>query len=315
MTVIVNQSSYVGKPVNVNVGRQMKDLGPVIGLIGVVPGTVLNAEARANLKTFFEGLAYNDNPYARCYALHGLVGWEEANGDPKTESLPNGVTKYLADGKPTYTVRFDGGGFDFFRILRSFKNSQNFLHWFVLHETREIGGKVSYTDSGDYDLKPLSFHQLFPFGRKFATSSNAEPAGLYIVLNDTHQINEGYGYIDLDFDIKEATSGITDVHLEVTSISATKYAVKAFAGYTKQDMSVMFPTELSAPAAFPVKDLTSGTTLTVTGVAPKVGYFEVTLSAAPTAGHKLRFSMGTPSVLDGLGVSWFESDYIDITAP
>lgn len=315
MTYLVNQSAYIGKPKNVNVGRQIKDFGPVIGIIGVKPGTILNAEARANLKTYFEGLSRNDNSYNRCYALHDIVGWEEANGDPKTESLPNGVTKYIADGKPVFTARYDGGGHDQFRILRSFKNSHRFLRFFLIHETGEIGGVVSATATGDYDLKPIEFSQVWPMARKFATSSASEMAGLYLALTDSSQINDKYGYIDLDFDIEDATAGLVDVHLEATNSAATKWNVKAFAGYTKQDMSAMFATELAATSAFVVKNITAGTTLTVSAVTAKTGYFEITLSAAPTTGHQLSISLAAPSVLNGLSVSWYESDTIIVTQP
>lgn len=314
-TSVVDQSAYLGKPKNVNVGRCIKEFGQPVMLIGVKPGTIIDGTALADVKAFFTGLAVNNNAYNRCYRLGRITGWEEANGDSKSESLPNGLTKYIADGKPTYTIRFDGKGFDYHRILRSFKNAQRFLEWFIVHETGEIGGVVVVNADGSYHMKGIKFFQLFTPARKFATSSNSEAPMLMATLDNVRQTNEDYAYIDLDFDIEEATAGVVDVHLEATNSTSTKWNVKCLAGYTKQDMSAMFPTELAATTAFVVKNLTAGTTLTVSGVSAKTGYFEVTLSAAPTTGDKLTIQLASVSVLSGLGVAYYESDIIQVTQP
>ena len=314
-TSIVDQSAYLGKPKNVNVGRNIKEFGMVIGLIGVKPGTLIDGTALADLKTFFTNLAVNNNAYNRCYRLGPITGWEEANGDTKSESLPNGLTKYIADGKPTYTIRFDGKGFDYQRIIRSFKNAQRFLEWFVVHETGEIGGVRVINADGSYHMKGIKFFQLYAAARKFATSSNGEVPMLMATLDNVKQVNEDYAYIDTDFDVMEATAGVVDVHLEATNSTSTKWNVKCLAGYTKQDLSAMFPTELAATTAFVVKNVTAGTTLTVSAVAPKTGYFEITLSAAPTTGDKLTIQLASVSVLAGLGVSHYESDIATVTQP
>ena len=314
-TSIVDQSAYLGKPKNVNVGRNIKEFGAPVAIIGLPPGTVLDSTKRADLKTALAAMAVNDNPYARLYALNGITGWEEANGDTKSETTGNGMTRYISDGKTTITMHFEGKGFDFHRILRSFTNSQRFLEYLIYHETGELGGVRVINADGSYDLKGIKFFQLYTAGRKFATPSAGEKPMLMATLDNMRQINEDYAYIDTDFDVQSVLAGITDVHLEVFSISTTKYGVRVLSGYTKQDFSAMFATEMTAgTTSVVVKNITAGTTLSVTGIVAKVGYFEVTLSAAPTAGNKLRFQLPAPSVLNGLGISWFESDYAEIAA-
>lgn len=316
MTSFVNSSVNAAKSFNTGYGRAIKEFGPVTGIIAALPGTILDATARADLKTYFSTKAKTDLRTSRFYAYHGLVGWEEANGDAKSESLPNGLSKYVGDGKPTYTLRFDGGGMAQHLMMRNLKNAHQTFEFFFIHETGELGGTVVKNASGSFDLGTIKLHQLWAGGRKFANGSNGESTMLMMTLNNTLQVNENYGYIDLDFDIVDATKGITDVRLVVTNLTSTKWKVELLAGYTSQDLTAYYPTELTDVACYVVKNKTAVTTLTVSAAATKTGYMELTLSAAPTAGHKLTFDLAAISVLEGELIFGHESlGPVEVTQP
>ncbi|HEY8969719.1 MAG TPA: hypothetical protein VIM64_11520 [Puia sp.] len=312
---MVNSKSCGIKSMNQGIGRCIQEFGMPTGLI-YAPGDGKITEAQlATLKATLEANSLIDAPVSRWQPLGNLVNWEVANGDPRTETLPNNVTKYLGDGFPVYTARWDGGGFAMHLNRRKLTNSQASGKYFIIHNTSTIGGKVIKNTDGTTDLQGLTMAQVFTLGRGFATATTSEIYSTAFAFDNTRQLNEDYGFIEADFDVLESMIAVTDVELIATNSTSTKWNVKALAGYAKADLSVYFPTELAAAGAWVARNETAGTTLTISAVAAKEGYFELTLSAAPTSGNKLSFKLAALSVLEPLGVVGYESEKVYVTQP
>jgi hypothetical protein len=299
MPYSVNTTSGVVDSFNTNFGRNIKEFGAPIALLAVKPGTILDAAARVDLKATLNTMAKSAVRANRLYAFFGLVGWEEANGDPKTSSLPNGLTKYNGDGKPVYTLRYDGGGIAQHKLMRKMKNKHKTFDFFIVHEGGEIGGVVVKNTNGSFDLAAIKFHQIWAMKRTLANGNDCESTGMYFVMNNTKQLNENYGWIDTDFDVEEATKGFVDVRIVATNISSTKWKLELLAGETSEDLSAYFPTELAVAGAYVVKNLTTAATLTPSGVALVTGGFELTFSAI-TSTNKLTFDLAAPAALAAL---------------
>jgi hypothetical protein len=233
---------------------------------------------------------------------------QNRTGENTTGTLNQGFTEVLRQGLPA----FDLG------VKVSTNHAQKFvalngqeLQVFVVDNNQNVWGAI------DADDNFVGFtSKIFAGGDNFTDGQNSKTQLISWSILDIVQFKTAARYMPIDFSVK-SYGILKDVYLEEAAANATnvfKITGKIPTGRVHQKLDVYedFSTAMANAARWICKNLQTGATITITGVAVNAaGYWDVTIDSATytalTVGDKFSLEWAGPSTLDAANVKGVES--------
>lgn len=260
----------------------------------------------------------DDNPDTRFFFL-GYYEDNKGTGEaPVTESFASGRKRtvrrgtvgwdnIVADGMLKYKQHFIFSGrhreFDAIRIDKSY------VAW----------GRTTKDGSGNNVLGGRFLNNLFISNYAETDGSKGGQWTVSLECLDAQQVNRHFGLVQMDSDPFDAGTGFISIELiNPTSSGPTNITIQAKTVYGA-DLHDLFPSELAVVGAWKLRNALTKATITISAVSSNANGWTISPTAAgtdpdnPGTGGKVLLSLAAPSVLDGLNVSGFESDEIEIT--
>lgn len=247
---------------------------------------------------------------SRVYPLPRFENLTDNTEEATLQTLGYGGLHKTREGRYNWTYQFVDGGLCLSNALRKFNGKKVYVIFFDA-EGLVVGQKVGTSIKGI----PMTLFDAKPF--KLNDGSNVAAYNVQFIFEALY-INENIGFSSAEVADLMDIQGLQNIALTAGTRAANVLKVTAKYGCDGENVYDLYSTELAEVTAWAVTSPT-GAVLTITSVAvdANISGWTITVDAAdPDYGASDTFtvSMGAPSVLDGLGVSGFESNSISIEA-
>jgi hypothetical protein len=278
-------------------------------------GTVIPAAQMVDattLTTYIQQKLINDSDALRWYLFGNLDKFTEGTKAAATEDT--GIyQKRVFKFAPEYSFRYLANVYNFIEALK-FDGCEYAYDAILIDKTGTLQG--TYDTSGGGGLQFRALTQFFVDDIKLKTPNSDTALTLYVTFADRTENNDNLNFFETGGVLNPAKLAgllnlwLTDVSATVqpTGYDATKcFVITAKAGQGAIDWFQTYGSSVTA-ACFIATDLNTGSTLTISSVAPftmivadqTYNVIMGTLSAAPTATHKVQVKLAAPSVINGV---------------
>lgn len=259
----------------------------------------------------------DDDPNDRFYWIGDYDGITPTGEAPVVESFGSGRKRQIRRGtvgadlliacgkqKAAQLIKFSGkhGQFDAIRLDRS----------------NVIWGRTSTTQAGVSVLGGRELSNLFVGDYMANDGSKGGQLTVSMEYRDSKQVNETFGYVQMDSNPMDDGTGLISVLLTGSSSAQTTITITGKTAYGG-DLHALYATELAVVSAFRVFNAATRGVITVSAVAATTTGWTITIPVPgtdpdnPGTGNLVAVSLALPSILDGLNVPGIESNEILVT--
>lgn len=295
---------------NTGTGACVLTLGGVVGGFLVPSSFALSASDLASETALLAALntARLAPKASRIYPLPAIVTPTDNSEENVEQTFGYGGIATVREGKYNWMFQYVEGGICVSNALRKFNSQKNYIILFDQYGT--LFGMKSGTSMKGIPL------EMF-WADKWKINSGSEIMGTsFRVVFDAKYVNDMIGFMKTsDIDLS-SVKGLYNVALKngVRALGVLK--LTATYGCGGDDLYDLFSAEIANVAAWVVTNTTTGAIIDITSVAvdANIKGWTVTVDTADpdysaTIGQ-LTVSLAAPSVLDGLGISGFESNTV-----
>lgn len=271
----------------------------------LVPNSFVLTEAQlASTATVLAALtaaANNDIPALRIYPLPETVLFTDNSEDVVTQTLGFGIAVVVRDGRYNFTFQFLRGGLCLSKQLRRFNGGG--YRWLGIDDSGAlIGTKVGT------GLKGVPLDQFYASPAKINDGTNIT-AYTYRLTMDPAFINEGVGFVAMNYADVANISGLQNVNVKSLSRVGGVLGIKLTAGCAETDLYDIYATEFADPTNFVATQ--NGAVVNILSVAanPNTKGWIVTLDTADAdyqAGQPVTLNLAPVSVLADNGIVGYE---------
>jgi hypothetical protein len=245
---------------------------------------------------------------SRVYPLPRFENLTDNTEEATLQTLGYGGLHKTREGRYNWTYQFVDGGLCLSNALRKFNGKKVYVIFFDA-DGLVVGQKVGTSIKGI----PMTLFDAKPF--KLNDGSNVAAYNVQFIFEALY-INENIGFSAAEVADLVDIQGLQNIVLTAGTRSTNVLKATAKYGCDGEDVYDLYSTELAVVTAWVAKT-PAGVVLDITSVAvdANISGWTITLDAADpdyTVGVDVSLSLGTPAVLDGLGVSGFESNTIVI---
>jgi len=305
----VNTLQCLVAPANTGVGACYADIKNIVGIIICPPNYYITATQAATLQTKLNADALNDSKGLRIYPVGPFVDFKDDSEKRVVEQFSYGGQKTVRDPVYKWSFRFNVGGYELLKSLRSFNGG----NWSVLFVdgSNQLWG-TNYTASDGAGIAGIPLIELYTDPFMINDGKKNTEYWTSIVFYPINLMDNGAYIKNPGFDVVDTLEGIQNVVLA----SKTNATAKTFTVIPTTNegtlMSSLYGTQLAAVGAWTAKNHETGAALTITGVTQDSvsGGFNIVVGATnyPTVGTgHVDINLVGPTELAALNVSPYES--------
>ena len=246
-----------------------------------------------------------DNPNNRVLPIYTFVTITPTGEAATTQTFGNGTKRQVRGATIAYDYLMAEGKF-YHTALKPLSKKFGQYKWLAVDLLNQLFGTNGTTPTGapalqGYTLSDLEVSNYVPLngtdGAQFTFS---------IGFANSAEVDINWAYVPLPGNPFSGVIGLQTVTLTATAgATPPKVDISAAVG-SNQDLFGYYGTALAVPAAFVIKNASTGLPIHITGVAPLADGWEATLDTAdanyPGAGGKVTVALAAPSVLTGIMV-------------
>lgn len=315
MATIFNSTDCTTSRKNTGFGDCFADPKGVLGAFYVPSSFRLTAADLATKETALAALdaaAWFDSKGQRIFPVHRLKNPTDNSDEKTVQTFSDGSEAVVREGLMKWMFQVTNGGLCIHKALRT--HNQNGGYFIFYDADFTLFGWAK--NPGEIWGIPCNYIWSDPW--RMNDGSNVTAYMISMAFAPRY-VNEAVGYAKLDSTL-ESIEGIQDISLDELSFDENTGVaeISAATDCAAVNIADLYGSELAVAGAWTAINASTGSAITIDAVSVVGGSdkrFQLTLDTADTdypSGGTILISLAAVSVLDGLGVSGFESDTVQL---